>query len=160
MSCMASLTASRPRMLKPAIRNTHINSQNTIVPMIAGTLRCRPMWCIESARPLWSAALCRPSFSDKRGDRLGHEAGHDVADHHHDDHGHDLAGPRRSICCQAWSKLSTHGVPRVVERGGDRFGRLFGDDWRSSAKAKRFIELFLSKREVCFMRAGASRPRR
>ena len=54
---------SRPRMLKAAMTNTHISSQKTIVPTIAGTLRLMPMCCIDSARPLRSAAVCRPIFS-------------------------------------------------------------------------------------------------
>ena len=50
-------------MLKAAMTNTHISSQKTIVPTIAGTLRRMPMCCIDSARPLRSAATCRPIFS-------------------------------------------------------------------------------------------------
>ena len=53
-------------MLKAAMTNTHINSQKTIVPTMAGTLRWMPMCRIDSARPLRSAAVCRPSFSLKR----------------------------------------------------------------------------------------------
>ncbi len=43
--------------------NTHISSQKTIVPTIAGTLRPMFVWAIDSARPLRSAAICSPIFS-------------------------------------------------------------------------------------------------
>ena len=43
--------------------NTHIRSQKTIVPTIAGTSRSMPMCRIELASPLRSAASCKPSFS-------------------------------------------------------------------------------------------------
>ena len=60
---MAVETASAPRILKAAMKTTHIKSQKVIVPRIVGTLRSMPMCRIDWARPLRSAATCRPSFS-------------------------------------------------------------------------------------------------
>ena len=85
---MAVESFSRPRMLKAAMPKTHISSQKTIVPMIAGTLRLMPMCCIDSARPLRSAAICRPIFSLRTVNNSGGQAGDDVADDEHDDHDH------------------------------------------------------------------------
>ncbi len=113
MLSMGFAEACSPRMLKPAIRNTSINSQKTIVPMMAGTLRWMPMRCIESARPLWSAAICRPSFSDKVVTALADEAGDHVADHDHHDHGHDLRRDGERVCARRL-KAFANGVPGVA----------------------------------------------
>jgi hypothetical protein len=50
-------------MLNAAITNTLIKSQNTMPPTIAGTGRRMPTSCMLLARPLRSAAVCRPIFS-------------------------------------------------------------------------------------------------
>ncbi len=50
-------------MLKPAIKNTNISIQNTIVPMIDGTVRRMFMCDIDSDNPLRSAARCKPARS-------------------------------------------------------------------------------------------------
>ena len=77
---------SSPRMLKAAMTNTHISSQKTIVPTIAGTLRSMPMCCIDSASPLRSAATCRPTFSLRMVNNRARQPGDDVADDEDDDH--------------------------------------------------------------------------
>ena len=50
-------------MLNAAITNTHISSQNVSTPTIAGTGRWMPTSCMLLAKPLFSAAVCRPIFS-------------------------------------------------------------------------------------------------
>ena len=60
---MAMETSVSPRILKAAMKNTHINNQKTIVPKMVGTFRSMPMCRIDWANPLRSAATCKPSFS-------------------------------------------------------------------------------------------------
>jgi len=50
-------------MLKAAITNTLISSQNTMPPTMPGTGRRMPTSCMLWASPLFSAAVCRPILS-------------------------------------------------------------------------------------------------
>ena len=99
---MAVDRLGKPRMLKAAIKNTHINSQNTIVPMIAGTLRRMPMWAIESAKPLRSAAVCKPIFSQSKVTTRVARRANDVADDDHYQSRHDLRREHNNLVKGLW----------------------------------------------------------
>ena len=79
-------------MLKAAMPKTHISSQKTIVPTIAGTLRLMPMCCIDCGQAAALGGDLQADLLAQRGEQPGDEAGGDIADDEHDDHGHDPRG--------------------------------------------------------------------
>ncbi len=122
---MASLTACKPRMLKRG-HQEHAHQQ----PEHDGAddrrhvaLHAHAMHRVGQTALI--GGVLQAELLGQGGNRLADEAGYDIAQHDHHDHGHDLRRDRDGLRPGVFKALA-HGVPRIARRDGYGFGGLSG----------------------------------